>query len=314
MTRLNLFLLSMAVFAMGCSDAPTEQSDAQDGATASSNDSATVGEGLPDSQDSSSGQEDSEPYVFKSISSGGSADSGAAGDASEGEVDTSLSSVMEKLKPLQVVLGKWRGTTRKEYEGFKAVDVHEWIWDLNDTPSLTLESDKSPYLRKAILSWDGEEFTMRATDADGVARDYRGEFTEPVREVVGDDDKLHRVFTLEFTQTTESWEKVGGETWRFAFNQQENNRYLLEVSKRRGTAKFRRYDTVSTQREGTSFALSDSDYGERTCIISQGLGTTTVSYKGKSYWVCCSGCRAAFEDDPEKWIAIAAKRAAEEKE
>ena len=229
MTRLNLFLLSMAFVAMGCSDAPTEQSDAQDGATASSDDTATE-DGTSDSGDSSSTQ-DSEPYVFKSISSGGASDSGTSGGAAETGADTSLTSVMEKLKPLQVVLGKWRGTTRKEYEGFKAVDVHEWIWDLNDTPSLTLESDKSPYLRKAVLSWNGEQFTMQATDAEGVARDYTGVFTEPVREVVGDDDKLHRVFTLEFTQTTESWEKVGGETWRFAFNQQENNRYLLEVSK-----------------------------------------------------------------------------------
>jgi ribosomal protein L24E len=154
---------------------------------------------------------------------------------------------------------------------------------------------------------------MKATDADGVTRDYQGEFTEPVREVVGDDDKFHRVFTLEFTQTPESRESTGGEAWRFAFNQQENNRYVLEVSKRRGTAQFRRYDTVSTQREGTSFAINDSDYGERTCIISQGLGTMSVSYKGKSYWVCCSGCKAAFEDDPETWIARAEKRAAEEK-
>lgn len=61
--------------------------------------------------------------------------------------------------------------------------------------------------------------------------------------------------------------------------------------------------TVNTQREGTSFALSDTDYGEKTCIISQGLGTISVSHNGKSYWVCCTGCKAAFEDEPEKWIA-----------
>ena len=33
-----------------------------------------------------------------------------------------------------------------------------------------------------------------------------------------------------------------------------------------------------------------------------------VSYKGRDYWVCCSGCKAAFEEDPEKWIARAAER------
>ena len=56
------------------------------------------------------------------------------------------------------------------------------------------------------------------------------------------------------------------------------------------------------------FALSDTDYGEKTCIISQGLGTIAVSYQGKTYWVCCSGCKAAFEDDPQRWIARAAEQ------
>ena len=27
-----------------------------------------------------------------------------------------------------------------------------------------------------------------------------------------------------------------------------------------------------------------------------------VAYQGKTYYVCCSGCRDAFRDDPEKYI------------
>ena len=108
---------------------------------------------------------------------------------------------------------------------------------------------------------------------------------------------------LQFEQNDDSKER-----WRFTFHQQENDRYLLQVDRRRGSADFRRFDTVSTQREGTSFALSDSDYGDKTCIISQGLGTISVSHNGRTYWVCCSGCKAAFEDDPEKWIAAAKTR------
>ncbi|MCH7989770.1 MAG: YHS domain-containing protein [Planctomycetes bacterium] len=64
-----------------------------------------------------------------------------------------------------------------------------------------------------------------------------------------------------------------------------------------------RYDTVANQREGTSFALNPNDYRERECVISGGLGTSTVSYHGKTYYVCCSGCRDAFNDDPQTWIA-----------
>ena len=227
-----------------------------------------------------------------------------------------LQIIMQQLKPLQVMLGNWRGTTRKDYDGFKAVDNHEWIWDLQSDPqqpALAVKSDKSPYLTTARLTWDVEasRFQLTATDSDGTSRQYTGDYSDPVHEIVGPDDKLHRVFRLELTQTDESAKQAGGESWQVAFAQQENNRYLLEVAKRRGTAAYRRYDTVSTQREGTSFALSDSDYGEKECVISQGLGTIAVSHKGKTYWVCCSGCKAAFEEDPETWIARAATRAKE---
>ena len=224
-----------------------------------------------------------------------------------------IQAIIAQLKPLQVLLGQWRGTTRREYENFKAVDTHEWVWDLRtrpDRPALTIKSDKSPYLKSGSLSWDPalDTFTLATADASGVTRQFTGEFSEPVHEIVGSDDKLHRVFRLEFTETES--QSSGDERWQLAFAQQENNRYLLEVSKRRGSAQFTRFDTVSTQREGTSFAVSDSGYAEKTCIISEGLGTTELTYKGRSYWVCCTGCKAAFEEDPEKWIARAATRPA----
>jgi hypothetical protein len=221
-----------------------------------------------------------------------------------------IQSVISHLQPLQVLLGQWRGTTRREYENFKAVDQHEWVWDLRTTPeqpALVINSDKSPYVKSGRLTWDTatQKFLLSTTDAGGVTRTFTGDYSEPVHEVVGSDDKLHKVFTLLFDQ-----DKAGedGEQWQLAIAQQENNRYLLEVGKRRGQASFNRFDTVSTQREGTSLAASDTDYAEKACIISEGLGTMEITYKGRSYWVCCTGCRAAFDEDPEKWIALAAQR------
>ncbi len=236
----------------------------------------------------------------------------AAASAVAVDPEKQIQTVIAQLQPLQVLLGQWRGTTRREYESFKAVDSHEWVWDLRtepDRPALTVASDKSPYLRTGRLSWDSlrDRFTLAAVDASDSARKFTGSFSEPVHEVVGSDDKLHRVFRLEFTEEAAV---SGREQWQLAFVQQENNRYLLEVSKRRGSAQFARFDTVSTQREGTSFAVSDTGYAEKTCIISEGLGTTELTYNGRSYWVCCTGCRAAFEEDPEKWIARAATRPA----
>ena len=76
----------------------------------------------------------------------------------------------------------------------------------------------------------------------------------------------------------------------------------MEVSKKKSNG-LQKVDVVGTQRAGTSFAANDADYKDRMCVVSGGLGTTTVSYKGKSYYVCCTGCKAAFEDDPATWIA-----------
>ena len=117
------------------------------------------------------------------------------------------------------------------------------------------------------------------------------------REFEGDDRKVHRRFKLQLTEVGD-----GKDGLQLVFNQQDNNRYLLEIERKRGN-RFTRVDTVGTQREGSSFALNDSDYKERTCVISGGLGTSQVSYNGKSYWVCCSGCKAAFDEDPARWVA-----------
>lgn len=39
------------------------------------------------------------------------------------------------------------------------------------------------------------------------------------------------------------------------------------------------------------------------CLVTGGLGTIAVSYNGMTYYVCCSGCRDAFNENPAKVIA-----------
>ncbi len=249
------------------------------------------------------------PLTFSGAGSE-SADDSKTADPSAMTADQKVEQIIGKLKPIQILLGQWRGTTRRQFGEFKAVDSHEWLWDLQSSPeepALVIASDKSPYLHSGRLTWDiaAQQFVLVGEDLDGTARTFRGDFTEKPHEVMGDDDKPQKVFRLELEQDEAD---DAGEQWQLAITQQENNRYLLEVGRRRGNAAFSRHDTVSTQRDGTSFALSDSDYAERTCIISEGLGTTELKYKGRSYWVCCSGCKAAFEEDPATWIARAAER------
>src|SRR5207253_8202143 len=38
------------------------------------------------------------------------------------------------------------------------------------------------------------------------------------------------------------------------------------------------------------------------CIVTGGAASIKVSYKDKDYFVCCTGCRDAFLENPEKFI------------
>jgi hypothetical protein len=220
---------------------------------------------------------------------------------SAGPASADVNAIRAALKPLQVVIGEWRGNTRRE----NAIHEAAWVWDLKTDPAqpaLVMQSAKNPFFKEARLSFDAKrkKYLLTLTEPSGNQRSLEGDFIEEPHDVIGDDGRsLQRSFELQFEQVAPKT----GDRWRVTLNQQENNRFLVELAKRRGTAPFRLFDTVSEQRQGTSFALNDEGYGEKTCVISGGLGTMTVSYKGRSYYVCCSGCKAAFEDDPEKWIA-----------
>ncbi len=313
----SLILLTICTLAAGCSDSsdqPVAQTSAP-AAAAATDSAATAAAGAataaPGTVPQSQPAKEFRPLALSGL---GTTQAKAGSAGSQMTASQKIQSVIARLQPMQILLGKWRGTTRREYDSFKAVDSHEWVWDLRtnpEQPALVMASDKSPYLRSSRLSWDiaAGKFILTGQDAEGRERRFSGEFTEAPHEITGSDDKQHRIFRLELSEDAAD----SGEQWQLAIAQQENNRYLLEVGKRRGKADFARFDTVSTQRDGTSFALSDTDYAERTCIISEGLGTTEVTWKGRSYWVCCSGCKAAFDEDPETWIARAAERAKEQK-
>ncbi|MBT5019243.1 MAG: hypothetical protein HON04_10915 [Planctomicrobium sp.] len=222
--------------------------------------------------------------------------------------------LLEVMKPVQIMLGSWNGTTQKEVGDFKALTTPAWVWDFKtnrEQPAMVMTSEKSPYLKNARLSYltDDKKFIMSATDDEGNVREFEGTFSKPVEEFQGDDQKMHVKYQLQLKQTNGTSPR---NTWQVTFNQQENHRYLVELARKSGS-NFLRFDTIATQRAGTSFAKSDLGYGERECIISGGLGTSQVSHNGKSYWVCCSGCKAAFDEDPESWIAeYQAKVAAKE--
>ncbi|HUG92028.1 MAG TPA: hypothetical protein VML55_14410 [Planctomycetaceae bacterium] len=253
-------------------------------------------------------QREFQPVRLGSVDDSSSGTSTNAAKNSSSERGSELA--FEALKELQIVLGEWRGTTRRKFGDFNALETVRWKWDLltdRSQPALVLETTDSPYFQHGRLTWDADQrkFRMTATDKAGVERVYEGKYTLEPQFVPGDDpEKLERAFKLQLVQVSPSGDR---ELAQVVLNHQNNNRYLLELYRRSGD-RVVIYDTVANQRQGTSFALIDEGYGERTCVISEGLGTMTVSHNGRTYYVCCTGCKAAFEENPEYWIAKAAER------
>ena len=71
---------------------------------------------------------------------------------------------------------------------------------------------------------------------------------------------------------------------------------LLEETRRTPTGRFRRAYEVGYTRAGVK--LAERSVGGPECVVTGGLGTIAVSHAGETYFVCCTGCVAAFEDDP----------------
>jgi len=215
-------------------------------------------------------------------------------------------SVLEALKPLQIMLGDWGGTTFKKIGGFSSVETLGWVWDLQSNPgqpALVMTADKSRYYENARLTYltDKQKYQLTLTNKAGQKRIYEGTFSVPLKKVPGDDNPniMHSTYKLSLALVEPANEKKRAQ---IILNQQNNDRYMFELYDLRGES-YTRFDTINTRRKGTSFAKSDSDYGSKTCVISGGLGTSQVTFQGRSFWVCCSGCRKAFDADPEKWIA-----------
>jgi hypothetical protein len=90
------------------------------------------------------------------------------------------------------------------------------------------------------------------------------------------------------------------ETQQVVVSLLHRNRYLYryEVKPAEKTAFAVQYQVGATK-EGAAFATVDEG---PECVVSGGLGTFTTTYKGKTYYFCCTGCRDAFKETPDKYI------------
>jgi hypothetical protein len=115
------------------------------------------------------------------------------------------------------------------------------------------------------------------------------------------DDKKHTFTGMRVGKQLTLEREDNGLEHRLTFTFLHSNRFLYRYDTRpAGKALMTRHWQVGATKEGEAFAAGS---GKPECIVSGGLGTMAVSYQGKTYYVCCSGCRSEFNENPAKYVA-----------
>jgi len=197
----------------------------------------------------------------------------------------------EALKPFNDLVGSWKGTgepegTRAEKrEGFWLEKI-AWEWQFKDKDVwMKIAFDQGKHFRAGELRYlaDKKQFRMTVTTPDKQSLTFEGPL-EGKRLTLNREDAAKK------------------ETQRLVFTFLHSNRHLYRYEVKKGDAtSFTKLFQVGATKEGVPFATSGDGYPE--CIVSGGRGTMAVTYKGKTYYVCCSGCRDEFKENPEKYIA-----------
>jgi hypothetical protein len=205
----------------------------------------------------------------------------------------------EALQPLQGLIGSWKGRgtpegTREERTAGAWEEKITWEWKFQDADAwLHVRFTGGKHFTHGDLRYTptgptaDPRFTLTLTCTDRSTATFTGRY----------DAKL-RILTLTRTDGPADDEQ------RLVFSLLHPNRYLyrLEVRPAHTTVAFTKKYQVGATKDGEPFA--DVPKGPE-CIVSGGLGTMTVVYKGQTYYVCCSGCRDEFRANPEKYIAEA---------
>jgi YHS domain-containing protein len=207
----------------------------------------------------------------------------------------------EALKAYAPLVGSWRGVGMVERGRTKGAwnESASWAWALTrDSAALEVTVAKGKHLKSGRLRPGKAPGTLAfdAVLADGTRRAFEGKPSADKKLVLTSTEPLK-------PDTPPSVRRV-------TLTPLHDTRLLAlfeaEDADRPGT--FTRLGEVGYTREGVAFAAGDS---YPVCIVTEGRGTIPVSYKGKTYYVCCSGCRDLFNENPESVLAEAAARAKE---
>jgi hypothetical protein len=202
-----------------------------------------------------------------------------------GQDDDEQKKVKEALQELNDYIGLWKGngtSERNKLEIWK--ENADWSWRFKGKDAwlrLTLSPGKNFKGGELRYLPDRELYQMTMEDKSGKRQVFEGKLRKHKLTLERRDDSGA-------TQQLQMNMAGGGIRFIYAYNIKPANRTF-----------FNKELQVGFTREGESFGAAAKKVE---CIVTGGLGTIPVSYNNVTYYVCCSGCRDAFNENPAKYV------------
>lgn len=214
--------------------------------------------------------------------------------------DTGESEIPAPLAPFEHMIGGWKGQAIPRVNRLRGwTEKHMWAWKFEKGKpiGLTLSFENDKLLKDAALRYDAakKQYHLEGKDPAGKAVLY-----------VGPIDAKGRTLTLD-RQGEASPE--GPQRLEIRLNSNKIRYTLSFEVKPKGAPQFSKEIEMNLGKEGESFAAGSGGADLPKCILTGGAATLSVVHNGKSYPVCCSGCRDEFLADPEKYVKKAELRA-----
>jgi hypothetical protein len=196
---------------------------------------------------------------------------------------------LEALKALNEFIGEWNGNggPKNAKPGSKDLwsETVTWGWKFKgDDAWLHVKFKDGKYFKVGDVRYltDKKKYELTLTDVKDNALVFEGDIKD-------------EVLILERTDPdTKESQKITMNTAA------EGIRLIYRAQHKKGGSTIWVPDyEVACNKAGESIASKEK---KNPCIVTGALGTSTVSYKGQTYPVCCSGCRDAFNENPEKYI------------
>jgi len=193
----------------------------------------------------------------------------------------------QALARIQTFVGSWKGVgqVRKGSTRGSWIEQSDWKWSFSKKtkrPSLVFESKKAKHIKRGSIHAAKGKYQLEIVTSKGENITYSGTLTKTGRLV------LRRKSSK------------GSAPARISIRTVAKGKRLLVLYERSLGVNFLRLAEVGYTRKGSNFGKGTA-YLE--CVVTGGKGTMAVTFKGKTYYVCCSGCRDYFNEDPAKVLA-----------